>query len=146
MSPLSTDCSSCPVRDLGKVYAMKDPRDPWRRMPRLMSQLHATFGGPMYNRASRTRRDAEARITTYCARVRQTYGEPCSIDRQFLCATMLRQVAQRASGSPHPHPVFKAGLSSILDSDLIHEQLKLTRDVSPTLDLGAVTREIEHVV
>jgi hypothetical protein len=146
MPSLSTDCSSCPVRDLGKEYAVKDPRDPWRRMPKLMNQLVATFGGSMYNRRSRTRRDTEQRITTYCARVRQTHGEPCSGQRQLVCASMIRHVAQVASGTAHCYPVFRAGLSSILDDDLIHDTLKATRGEIEDLDLGAVLREIEHVV
>lgn len=138
-------CSRCPVRDLGKVYPVKDPNDPWRRMPRLMEQLVATFGKVMYNRKGRTRIDTEARITHYCERVRSTYGDDCSADRMRLCCGVLHGVAQRASRSSIPYPIYRAGLSSMLDSDVLHTELKATRAGTP-INLDLVLREIDHVV
>lgn len=143
--PHSTDCSDCPIRDLGKVYAIKDERDPWRRMPKLMDQLVATFGKCMFNRRSRTRIDTEQRIGVYCQRVRATYGEPCSRDRMRICATVLMGTARYASRSNIPYPLFRAGLTSMFQSDILHRQLKATRD-NQAVDLDVVMREIEHVV
>jgi hypothetical protein len=141
-------CSSCPIRDLGVVYPIKDPRDPWRRMPKLMDQLVATFGKLMFNRKGKTRIDTEHRIQTYCARVRSMHGEPCSRKRMAICGTVIMGVAERASRSGIPYPIFRSGLTAMLSSDMLYEQLQATRPGAAPLELDfdQLTREIEHVV
>jgi hypothetical protein len=133
------------VRDLGHVYPVRDPRDPWRRMPKLMDQLVVTFGKVMFNRGSKTRQDTERRMRTYCARVRSLHGEPCSRDRMRVCGTVIMETAAQASRSPNPYPAFRAGLTTMISNDLLYEQLQGTRHAR-AVDLGAITREIEHVV
>jgi hypothetical protein len=142
--PEQLPCSQCPIRDLGIVYPVKDPRDPWRRMPRLMAQLVATFGPLMYNRRSRTRIDVEERISTYCERVRHVHGQRCNRERQRLCCSVLHTTVYRASRSDAPYPLLRAGLSSMLSSDVLYAQLQRTRDNEP-IDLDLVLREIDHV-
>ena len=144
MSDDGLPCSRCPVRDVGERYPVNDPRDPWRRMPRLFEQMRDTFGRPMYNVQSRVRRDSDERVSLYCRRTRAVHGDDCSVQRMRLCCSSLHAVAERSGRADNPYAAWRWGMERLLSDDRLYGQLHRTRDHSYVVDLGAVLGALEH--
>ena len=143
-TPDGLPCSACPVRDVGTRYPVNDPRDPWRRMPNLFDRLVRTFGRPMYNPASRTRRETDHRVASYCQRTRAVHGDDCSRQRMRLCCSALHEVAERAGRAEKPYAAWYAMIGRLHADDALYGQLHRTRDHRHVVDPAVVFRALDH--
>jgi hypothetical protein len=137
-------CSACPVRDVGNRYPVNDARDPWRRMPRLFDRMRETFGRPMFNVNSRTRRETDHRVSVYCRRVRSIHGDDCSRERMRLCCTTLHATAERTAASKNAYSFWTYAMTMLLADDDLHRELRATRDHAHRVDPSAVFKVLDH--
>jgi hypothetical protein len=118
----------CPVRDLGRRFQPGDPGDPWRRMPRLFALLREAIGPYMMQRTSAVRRGIETEMQGHSERVREIYGEPCSLQRQRVCAgLMLESLQDVRANDPQRFAIVRHRLATLLDDGRAHEALEQTR-------------------
>jgi hypothetical protein len=118
---------SCPIRDLGRNFQPRSPDDPWRRMPRLFARMVELFGQPFHHHSWGVRIRTEQALLRYSESVREAYGEPCSMDRQRVCARlMMESLADVNVGSPGRFAIAQHRLAHLLDDPRAHEALERT--------------------
>lgn len=123
--------SPCPILDLGVKLPPRDPRDPWRRMPRMFDVCKAVFGmGAMMSHGGPTRSKIEARLGHYCKCTRDTHGA-CTLRRARLCqealASEIQMAAFNTDKSVSAYAIVQARITALLRSERHHEALRLTR-------------------
>lgn len=128
---------ACPIRDLGRNFQPLSPDDPWRRMPRLFERMVAVFGQPFHHRAWGVRVRTEQALLRHSEAVREAYGEPCSLERQRICARlMFDALAEVQPGMPGRFAIAQHRLSHLLDDERAHAELARTR---PEISQGVGT-------
>lgn len=125
---------ACPVRDLGRNFQPGSPDDTWRRMPRLFEQLRRALGPFMMQRTSAVRLGVESEMRQHSEKVREMYGEPCSLARQRICASlMLNALHDVRENDPQRFAIVRHRLATLLDDERAHARLSQTR---PELEVG----------
>lgn len=130
-------CSRCPLLDLGVKLEPRDPRDPWRRMPRAFQIARATFGNGFYNHRSPLRVRVERLLGHYCRVQREKYG-PCSSRRIPICHRIVEEaLAQGAEGTTEGRRIAFAqwSLKNAVNDPDTHALLKPTVIRPATKDL-----------
>ena len=97
-------------------------------MPKLFEKLRAVIGPYMHQRTSAVRLGIESELRGHSERVREIYGEPCSMERQRVCARLaLAAVADVRENDPQRFAIVRHRLATLLDDEGAHEALQRTR-------------------
>ncbi len=127
-------CDRCPILNLGEKYPVHDPRDPWRRMPRMFARAQALFGRSMFAHKGKSRLVLEQRMGHYCRVMRERHG-PCGSPRMRLCISALGEVLDWARHDTELMDARRAkafgGITALVNNDTHHERMKATR-IAPT--------------
>lgn len=141
-------CDRCPILNLGEKYPEHDPRDPWRRMPRLFLKAQALFGRSMYSHGGKSRLELEKRLGHYCRVMRERHG-PCATPRLRLCATRLGEVLDSArADAPKPPDRRRyayARITRLANDDDHHELMKATRVAPATVGIRVPPISLEDI-
>ena len=130
-------CSRCPVLDLGAKLEPRDPRDPWRRMPKLFRLTQVLFGNAMMNHNGRTRLRIEKLFGHYCKVQRSKYG-PCNTARMLRCSAILQDAVKHGTTATQPEQKYAyvtQALKQAVNDDATSEAMKHTMTRRPTPDL-----------
>jgi hypothetical protein len=126
---------ACPVRDLGRNFQPHSPDDPWRRMPKLFELLRSVIGPYMHQRTSAVRLGIEREMRGHSEKVREIYGEPCSLERQRVCAGLMLGTLQGIrENDPERFAIVRHRLATLLDDGRAHAELERTR---PEVEVSA---------
>jgi hypothetical protein len=147
VQPDEHPCSKCPILDLGHRYPVRDPRDPWRRMPKMFQLCVRIFGPQINSHESLTRLRLEKLFGHYCKTQRSKYG-PCTKARTHVCARVLLDAVQHgheAPDRPRRYAYVTHALRTTVNDDSTHLAMKETvvAKPEPTMTMPPITfREV----